>query len=222
MQRPRMTTGRKILVVEDDDATRTWLVALLATAGYDVTAVDSVPAASLAFGDSDPDLLLVDARVSGYNGLQVVALRPRPIPAIVMTAFDDSTIAAEARNLGAGFLLKPVPSATLLAHIREALTRATVCARRWPRRAVRARVTAAFDAASVDIVDVSYGGVCVRRNGGAGALSGESVRCVVGPWAPVPLRIVWQRRADAATWLCGTAVGDEHQQVWCDVVDAIP
>ena len=111
----------RILVVEDDPATRQGLDALLCEAGYQVTAVGSVPAAMRMLGRGDFNLMIADVRVDGYNGLQLVVGGTRRIPAIFVTAFADSTLEAEARRAGAEFVLKPVEPRALLAIVAHKL-----------------------------------------------------------------------------------------------------
>jgi len=111
----------RILVVEDDPATRQGLDALLREAGYRVTAVGSVPAAMRMLGRGEFDLMIADVRVDGYNGLQLVVTGTRRIQAIFVTAFADSTLEAEARRAGAEFILKPVEPRALLSIVAHKL-----------------------------------------------------------------------------------------------------
>lgn len=105
----------RILVVEDDPATRQGLDALLREAGYQVKAVGTVPAAMRMLSGGEFDLVISDVRVDGYNGLQLVVANTKRIPAIFVTAFADSTLEAEARRVGAEFMLKPIEPRALLA-----------------------------------------------------------------------------------------------------------
>ena len=109
-----------VLLAEDDDATLTGLAAYLHAAGYSV-----VPA--LTFADAHrlmpfirPDVVVADVRLGKYNGLQlaVQAGSLDPPPAVIVTSgFKDSVITAEAKRLGATFLLKPIDPVRLLALI---------------------------------------------------------------------------------------------------------
>jgi DNA-binding NtrC family response regulator len=98
----------KILIVEDDDAIRDALARLVSTAGYHTVAVRDVPAALEILGDNEIDLLITDVRLDTFNGLHLIATATRPIPSIVVTAFDDPCIAADTRKLGADYLVKPL------------------------------------------------------------------------------------------------------------------
>jgi DNA-binding NtrC family response regulator len=112
---------KTILLVEDDDATRVGLSTLLQRAGYEVVASESVQEGRNLLKEDSPDLLITDVRLGAFNGLQLLAMSPRPIPAIVTTGFPDPVLEAEARQLGAKFLLKPVEPGNLLALVAEML-----------------------------------------------------------------------------------------------------
>jgi len=116
-----MTERKKILLVEDDGATRVGLSTLLERAGYDVVATESVQEGRSALEDASPDLLIADVRLGAFNGLQLIAMRPRPIPTIVTTGFPDPVLEAEARQFGAEFILKPIEPAGLLTLVAELL-----------------------------------------------------------------------------------------------------
>ena len=117
------TPGKCVLLVDDDRAllrlVETWLTA----GGYNVVACDSFRDAKHQLALSPPDLLLTDVRLGAFNGLQLVifakAQRPETI-AIVITAFDDSTLRKEAEQAGALYVMKPFTSEGLLASLAQA------------------------------------------------------------------------------------------------------
>ena len=113
--------NRKILLVEDDEATRGLLSTLLERAGYDVVATDNVQEGRNLLEGGHPDLLITDIRLGAFNGLQLIAMSSRPIPAIVTTGFPDAVLEAEARQSGAKFLLKPIDPDLLLTLLTELL-----------------------------------------------------------------------------------------------------
>ena len=114
----------RILVVEDDEATRRAITQALGVLGHGVTTADSVASASaLVDGEAPFDLLISDIGLPDGTGLDVVRrLRAvRPIPAIALSGFglDDDL----RRSREAGFsehLVKPVDLRTLEAAIRRA------------------------------------------------------------------------------------------------------
>jgi DNA-binding NtrC family response regulator len=113
---------KKILLVEDDEATRGLLSTLLERTGYDVIATDSVQEGKTLLEKGHPDLLITDIRLGAFNGLQLIAMSSRPIPTIVTTGFPDPVLEAEARQSGAEFLLKPIDPNALLALLADLLS----------------------------------------------------------------------------------------------------
>jgi len=111
----------KILVVDDEDGMRTFLFTILTHAGYDVVTAEGVQVGSRALDEGSPDLLITDVRLGKFNGLQLLAMNPRGVPAIVMTGYPDPVLEADARQLGARFLLKPIEPARLLTLVAELL-----------------------------------------------------------------------------------------------------
>lgn len=214
----------RILIVDDDEPTRVGLAMLLEDAGYETITASTVPTAIKLLSEAHPDLLLVDIRLDEYNGLHLVAVRPEPIPAIVLTGFADPAIEADARRLGAEFLLKPISPSVLTALVRRVLSEGRVgsAIRRWPRKAVMKEVRVDVDDAAARMLDVSYGGVCVEMRRSAGAGPPGAFRMFL-PHAdmPVPVEVVWSRRRDATTWLCGGMVADAVAASWRMVVDTI-
>ena len=72
------------------------------------------------------------------------------------------------------------------------------------------------------MLDVSYGGVCVEMRRSAGAGPPGMFRMIVPPAEyPVPVEVVWSRRRDANTWLCGGMVSEDNVANWRTLVDSI-
>jgi CheY-like chemotaxis protein len=217
--------SERILVVEDDYIARSGVVELLSRAGYDVTGVASVQSALTFLRTDRPDLLLSDVRVQGENGMQLVALFGRVLPAIVWTGFDDPGLAAEARAMGAEYLVKPVLPSTLMEAVTRKLAEGPARfspARRRPRRTPPTAVAAQADTLPARIVDVSYDGVCLSVQRATSAWEPASLSLVVPGWDPVDVHVVWRQRSANGRWLCGGQVADAHQDRWRDIVDAIP
>ena len=219
--------SHKILIVDDDQATRDGLAALLADAGYDTVTASSVPTAVEILADQQPDLLIVDIRLGAYNGLQLIAMGAKPIPAIVMTGFADPALEADARRLGAAYLLKPVSPPALRALIARKLATATnegvfASDRRWPRKGVTAEMAVRVEHASARVLDISYGGVRLEVQRIAGVGLPIAFRVTFPPaGVSVPVDVVWTRRRDDTTWLCGAVIAEDAQPGWRTVVDGL-
>jgi len=97
--------GRRILLVDDDGATRWGLVALLEEAGYTVIAASTLHAAKQALIAEEPDLLITDIRLGAYNGLHLVLLATSEgvTRSLVHTDRPDPYLVREAQSIGAFF-----------------------------------------------------------------------------------------------------------------------
>ena len=115
----------KILVVEDESTARQSLALLLADEGYEVMQAEDGTQALKAAASREPDLVLLDIRLPGINGLAVLErLRGTQADAavLVMTADTTSSTAIRATQLGAfDYIAKPVHLDHLLVLIGRAL-----------------------------------------------------------------------------------------------------
>ncbi|HLZ68520.1 MAG TPA: response regulator transcription factor [Dehalococcoidia bacterium] len=128
MSFPPGSAGRCVLVVDDDQEIRRFIQVALTDSGYEVQLAASGAEALRTLGSSRPDLILLDVRMPGVDGWQVLdALRSaagEQTPVVVMTA--SFTGQDQALRSGAqGYLAKPFELSDLLAcvdlHSRLAL-----------------------------------------------------------------------------------------------------
>ncbi len=118
----------RVYVVDDDEAVREGLGALLRAHGYAVEAFDSAQAFLAAVGDRPQDrpaCLLVDVRMPGMSGLDLqreMKRRSPGLPVVVITGHGDVPMAVAALKAGAAdFLEKPFDVDVLLSSLAEAL-----------------------------------------------------------------------------------------------------
>ena len=120
-----MTTSARILIVDDEEAIRFSLEELLTRDGYQVVAVESGEAALAHIASQRFDLALLDLRLKGIGGLEVLAaLREQALDTavIVLTAHGSMETAINALRQGAhDYLLKPCEAASLRESVRTAL-----------------------------------------------------------------------------------------------------
>ncbi|MFO1015163.1 MAG: response regulator transcription factor, partial [Caulobacteraceae bacterium] len=113
-----------VLVVEDDMALRTVLVATLKAAGYrPVPAVDAAEGRRW-FAHYKPDLILVDLGLPDGDGQDLIShVRAKDLtPIVVLSARDASASKVEALDRGADdYVTKPFGVDELLARLRAAL-----------------------------------------------------------------------------------------------------
>jgi FixJ family two-component response regulator len=110
-------------VIDDDEAVRESLEALLMASGFETETYRSAED-FLARAPSDRGCLLLDVNMPGMSGidlLQHLADHGRPTPAVLLTANPDQRLRQRARQLGAAaFLSKPVTETDLLSAIADA------------------------------------------------------------------------------------------------------
>ena len=120
-------TGATVLVVDDEEAIRSALARFLTTKGYQARQAKSGEDALAQLEDDDVALMLLDVRMPGMSGMDVVpeALHLNPDLAIMMlSAVTDATSAAICMQRGAmDYLTKPIELTSLAAAIERALRR---------------------------------------------------------------------------------------------------
>lgn len=101
----------RVLVVDDESSIRDLLSKTLALADYDVDASPDGRAALERLRLTSYDLLIVDLKMPGIDGLTVIREARRmkvDLPVIIITGFSSESTAIEALNLGvSGYLTKP-------------------------------------------------------------------------------------------------------------------
>jgi DNA-binding response OmpR family regulator len=221
------TSPRRILIVDDDDTTRRGLAALVSGAGYVAIAASSLQEATDALDREAPDLVITDIRLQGYNGLQLLAMGSRPIPTIVVTGYPDRSIEADARKMGAEFMLKPISPAALLALVQQKLEASAPNAifsatRRWARKPVTRQLKAWVQDLPVRILDISYGGLRLELERTPKERLPRSLSMTL-PTSNVAIdvNVVWQKPSGPGGWLCGAAIPDASQSTWRQLVDAV-
>jgi nitrogen regulation protein NR(I) len=115
----------KILVIDDDEQLRKSFVKLLAEEGYSVKSTSSGEAGLTLIQTDVPDLVVLDMRLPGMNGLgtfeAIHEMEPK-LPVIMMTAYGTTETAIEATKMGAfDYILKPFDVPNMLTVIAQAL-----------------------------------------------------------------------------------------------------
>jgi DNA-binding response OmpR family regulator len=217
----------RVLIVDDDLATRVGLAELLQQAGYDTTAVGSFEEAARLLRSTPPDLLIADVRLGPFNGLQLVISSPTPVPAIIITGFADPVLESDARRRGAEYVLKPVQPAALLDLVEGKLAAARTgfgVLRRWDRKTVIGGLPAQIGDEPARILDVSYGGVRFEIAGKPERTPPSSFRMTF-PSAQLSINgtLVWKSLIAGRTWLCGASLSSESTDSaeWSGLVDAL-
>ena len=211
---------QKILIVDGNVSTRDELARLLADAGFETLTTATVPEAMRLQSTANPNLLITEIRLDTYNGLHLIAMAPRPIPAIVITGYPDRAVEADARRLGAEYLSKPVSPGELFATIQRMLSTAAsrgvfLPARSDPRTDTPPNTMVLVNDQPACLLDVSAGGARVEIQ----CAPGEPVRSplafrVEDMDITLPLEVMWKRRTSDNTWVCGVAVAKDLRPEW--------
>ncbi len=120
-----MSNETPIFVVDDDDAVRESLKALLETEGLSVETYASGQEFLDAYDPSRRGCLLLDVRMPDMTGLELqqkLAARPHELSIILITGHGDVPMAVNAMKAGAvDFIEKPYSDETILGSVNNAL-----------------------------------------------------------------------------------------------------
>lgn len=116
----------KLLLVDDQTLFVESLKTVLKTRAKDMTVLgvaNDGPTALAMIAVEQPDIILMDVRMPGMNGVETTRQIKEKYPwikVLMLTTFDDDDYVVEALKLGAvGYLLKDMPPAELIKAIRE-------------------------------------------------------------------------------------------------------
>jgi DNA-binding response OmpR family regulator len=219
--------AQKILIVDDNPSTREQLAKLLVDAGFEALTAGTVPEAMRVLATAQPHLLITEIRLDTYNGLHLIAMAPRPIPAIVITGYADRAVEADARRLGAEYLSKPVSPGELYATIQRLLNTAATRGvfmppRADPRTDCPPNTLVLVNDVPACLLDVSAGGARVEIQ----CAPGDTVQSPLAFRAAdlnltLPLEVMWKRRTSENTWVCGVSVAEDLRPEWQTLLNAV-
>ena len=117
---------RRVLVVEDEPTIAESVAARLRAEGFQVDLAHDGPTAVERAAALDPDLVVLDVMLPGFDGLEVcrrIQAR-RPVPVLMLTARDDETDVLVGLAVGADdYLTKPFSIRELAARVHALLRR---------------------------------------------------------------------------------------------------
>src|SRR6185295_10393782 len=120
----RPMTGR-LLVIEDDEASRRLIEATFSAEGFDVIGESNGPAGIDRTVSDRPDVVLLDLHLPNMDGLEVlqrIKAAHSALPVVMLTPSHDVKSAVRAVQLGAfDYLTKPIDRDHIIVSVRRAL-----------------------------------------------------------------------------------------------------
>ncbi|WP_392466528.1 ANTAR domain-containing response regulator [Arsenicicoccus cauae] len=122
-----VTTGRRILVAEDEALIRLDLVEMLRDAGHEIVgqASNGEQAVELA-SEHKPDIVIMDVKMPVLDGISAAEQigNAKICPVVMLTAFSQTELVERARDAGVmAYIVKPFTAADLAPAIDIAVTR---------------------------------------------------------------------------------------------------
>jgi DNA-binding NtrC family response regulator len=116
------STKLRVLIVDDDLNLLEAMQRSLKDVVQTVVACETFEKARQVLKDQPFDGLITDVRLGAFNGLQLAVMARDMYPdmrLIVFSGFDDPVLRADAEQIGAVYLVKPVASPELLRHLEQ-------------------------------------------------------------------------------------------------------
>jgi len=117
---------RRVLVVDDEPTIAASVAARLRAEGFTVDVAHDGPSAMARVAEVEPDLVVLDVMLPGFDGLEVCRRiqAQRPIPVLMLTARDAETDVLVGLGVGADdYLTKPFSIRELAARVHALLRR---------------------------------------------------------------------------------------------------
>jgi DNA-binding response OmpR family regulator len=159
------TSGRRILVVEDDLVIADAVSRRLVSEGFTVDAVHDGPAAVAAGAATRYDAAVLDVMLPGLDGLEVCRrLQAQwPLPVLMLTARADETDRIVGLSVGADdYLIKPFSPRELVARVRALLRRVERAAQLAQAQLAAANESSQHDLGAGLLIDVGARRVYLR------------------------------------------------------------
>lgn len=128
-----MTNNLRVLLIDDHTLFRVGLEGLLASRGIEIVAsVGSGHEAQRLVDELSPDVILLDMRMPGINGLEVLTMlreKNESLPIVMLTtSTEENDLLSSLRSGAQGYLLKDMEPDELVLALREIVAGKTVVA----------------------------------------------------------------------------------------------
>ena len=125
--KPEEDVLTRVLVVDNDREMAETLETILEPNDFEVITKSSGPEAILSVKELNPDIVILDLLVPGMDGWAVCReiRKFSQVPILVLSAISKPGMVAQALDEGADdYLLKPMPTGVLIAHLKRLARRA--------------------------------------------------------------------------------------------------
>jgi DNA-binding NarL/FixJ family response regulator len=178
----KIASSIRILLVDDHPVVRAGLASMLSTIpGLAVCGAASSGEEALQLIDSEqPDVLLLDLRMPGMNGIELLkAIRVKPFPpkSLVLTSYESDEEIYRAIEAGAqGYLLKSTPQAEIVAAIQAVHAGRHYIPPRIAARLAERMVRSALTQRELEILEMVVRGLTNKQIGNALQISENTAR----------------------------------------------
>ncbi|MCX6034754.1 MAG: response regulator [Chloroflexi bacterium] len=117
----------KVLAIDDDPAMTELITLLIKPHGFNVMTANSGEDGVEITRKDSPDVIILDLMMPGMDGWQVLnqIRKFSSVPILVFSVLDSPGMVASALDAGADdYLVKPIPSGVLIAHLNKLTRRA--------------------------------------------------------------------------------------------------
>ena len=124
----RMSINKTVLAIDDDYAITELLSIILRSHGFDVITANNSEDGLRLITEKSPNVITLDLMMPDINGWEMCEkIRSfSKIPILVLSAINDPAMVAKVLDAGADdFIVKPVPSAVLIARLNMLLRRSS-------------------------------------------------------------------------------------------------
>jgi CheY-like chemotaxis protein len=215
----------RVLLVDDSPEYRDLYALMLEETATVMTASRGEDALILA-QTQRLDAIVLDVMMPGMDGWRTCErLKASPltsgIPVIMLTSLDGLDVPARADQVGAAaVLIKPCPVERLAAAIAVAVQRRFGGSRRWPRKVATAALEVRVNDQPAVVINLSYGGLCVRVDRLARDVPATLAVTVPGASATMQADAVWRTDAGDDLWICGAEISPAIDS-WRSLVDTV-
>ena len=215
-----------VLVVDDDEARRQEVVAILRRREYPVDSASAVAPAYALLLRQPVSLVVAGISVGSMNGLQFIVscrVKKPEVAGMVIAGQPEDVSEMDAWRHGVTIVFRPLDADRFLMTVAEKL--ASIRPRqRWPRKKVTTYIPMHVQRLPARLLDVSYGGLRFQLEGESYGLKSPIRIEIPVSRLSMDAELVWSARGlDGASCLCGVMLSEHRgaDHAWRAFVDRV-